>query len=120
MEIKKEERIRLTDTGYRRICDLVDRRAAYTNGDVLTCEWCGRTNGGFQHHHIRFRSAYGSDTLENLILLCCDCHESKAHGSHSKSYRLAFQKRVTEGTAAMFNALHGNEADAIYKKYRKG
>lgn len=118
MEIEKEERIRLTDTGYRKICGLVDRRATDIDGAVK-CEWCGKSVGAFQHHHIRFRSAYGSDILENLICLCDDCHANKAHGVHSKQYKGAFQTRMQNGYMAFFNALHWKEAQEIYKKYRK-
>ena len=118
MEIKKEERIRLTDTGYRKICELVDRRATDIEG-VIHCEWCGKSVGAFQHHHIRFRSAYGSDTLENLMCLCDDCHANKAHSEHSKRYVVAFKARMASGYMAFFNVLHWKDAQEIYQKYRK-
>lgn len=120
MEIPKEERIRLTPTGYKKICQLIDRRASDNNG-FLACEMCGRNGNAvvaFHHHHIRFRSAYGSDTLENLILLCDKCH-AKAHGVEEKAFQKDCLERVNDDYAGFFYEMYQPEAQEIYKKYRR-
>ncbi len=45
------------------------------------CQECGKLPDfrGLSKHHIEFRSACGSDDLENLIWLCGRC-SSKEHG----------------------------------------
>lgn len=44
--------------------------------DKYTCQCCGKKNCRLEVHHIVFRSNGGSDTLENLITLCEDCHKA--------------------------------------------
>ena len=46
------------------------------------CEICGRTTG-LQIHHIVRRSQLGSDKLDNLILLCWNCHHG-TRGVHGR------------------------------------
>jgi len=50
--------------------------------DEICCEICGKRGrfdrGGFDLHHIIYRSHGGSDNVENVILLCRD-HHNKAH-----------------------------------------
>lgn len=118
MEILKEERIRLTAEGYRKICGLVDERASPRG--YPRCEWCGKSVGRFHHHHIRFRSAYGSDTLENLIFLCENCHAIYAHGTNERKFKLLFQDcRMAIPPIKGWNERHKKEAQAIYKQYRR-
>lgn len=115
--ILKQGRIRLSPKGYQKICRLVDARAASQYG-YPCCEWCGASNTRLQHHHIIFRSAYGSDTLDNLILLCEKCHRELAHGAEAKRYRLLFACRITDHVGSAFNMRHEAEAMEIYRKYR--
>lgn len=118
MEIKREERIRLTPIGYKKICELVDKRAS--RDGYLKCEWCGKSMGRFHHHHIRFRSSYGSDTLDNLICLCENCHSIYAHGDKSKKYKILFQDcRMETGYIKEWNRQHKDQAKDIYERYRK-
>lgn len=116
--IEKEKRIRLTPNGYRKICEMVDERAS-PHG-YIRCEWCGKSIGRFHHHHIRFRSAYGSDTLENLILLCENCHSIYAHGRKEKLYRKEFTDyRMNVGPIKEWNESHREKAEKIYESYRR-
>ena len=46
--------------------------------DIILCKVCGRVSSDL--HHIIFRSAGGTDDIDNLIALCRECHE-KAHKS---------------------------------------
>lgn len=50
--------------------------------DRFRCRSC-RTTHGVEVHHIKFRSLGGSNTTENLALLCASCH-AEVH-----AYRLA-------------------------------
>ena len=43
------------------------------------CENCNSNQGPLDIHHILFKSHGGRDEIENLILLCRECHE-RAHG----------------------------------------
>lgn len=113
------KRIRLTPRGYRLICRLVDERASVGTG-CPHCEWCGRTDRPLQHHHIRFRSAGGGDTLENLILLCDACHRDLAHGVKEKEYAVAFVDcRMHKKPILEFNIRAKARAMLICEKYRK-
>lgn len=110
---------RLTPRGYRLICSLVDERASVGTG-FPHCEWCGLSVRPLQHHHIRFRSAGGGDTLENLILLCDICHRDLAHGVKEKEYAEAFVKyRMHKKPILDFNVKERWKAMRIYEKYKK-
>ena len=50
--------------------------------DYVGCEICHRPANHI--HHIKFRSAGGSDEPENLIALC-EKHHSRAHGIGTES-----------------------------------
>ena len=90
MEIKKGNKIRLSPLGYRRICQMVDE------------------------------SAGGSDTLENLILLCENCHEIYAHGDNERKYRVLFTDcRMDVGRMKAWNEAHKGEAERIYRRFKK-
>ena len=70
--------------------------------DKYTCQCCGKKNCRVEVHHIKFRSDGGSDTLENLITLCEDCHkaihlgkiELKLKGKRRSNLRYATQMSV--------------------------
>ena len=70
--------------------------------DNYTCQCCGKKNCRLEVHHIVFRSNGGSDTLENLITLCEDCHkavhlgeiELKPNGKRRSTLRYATQMSV--------------------------
>lgn len=51
--------------------------------DIVTCEVCGKAGrldkGGYDIHHIVYRSQGGGDEVENNMCLCRKCH-SAAHG----------------------------------------
>ncbi len=49
--------------------------------DGLCCRVCGKSplsqrnyHRGFEYHHVQPRSENGSDEIENVVLLCADCH----------------------------------------------
>ena len=51
--------------------------------DTIRCENCGKEGridrGGFDLHHIVYRSHGGSDDVNNICCLCRKCHDA-AHG----------------------------------------
>lgn len=62
---------RLPPEEYKALCRVVLRR------DRWRCRCCLRRDC-LHVHHIVYRSRGGLDTTENLITLCCGCHE-KVH-----------------------------------------
>lgn len=57
---------------------------------IVTCEVCrrqGNINNFYDIHHINGRIGKQPDNIENLILLCRDCH-IKAHSSKLKKEEL--------------------------------
>ena len=70
--------------------------------DNYTCQCCGKKNCRLEVHHIVFRSNCGSDTLENLITLCKDCHkaihmgevELKLSGKRQSNLKYATQMSI--------------------------
>ncbi len=67
--------------------------------DKYTCQCCGKKNCRLEVHHIVFRRNGGSDSLENLITLCEDCHKAvhlgeiglKLKGKRKSTMRYATQ-----------------------------
>ena len=45
----------------------------YAPDEFIPCEVCGKQ--AVDIHHIVYKSAMGSDNIENLIGLCRDCHQ---------------------------------------------
>jgi len=48
-----------------------------TKEDIVLCEVCQAV--AVDIHHIVFKSQGGTDTIDNLIALCRDCHDC-SHG----------------------------------------
>jgi 5-methylcytosine-specific restriction endonuclease McrA len=69
----KQGRVKLDAKSYRELCQRVLER------DSWRCQQCGDSKN-LQVHHIRWRSKLGSDSDENLITLCANCHR-KVHCS---------------------------------------
>jgi len=64
---QKKGRLRLDPDAYRQLCWRVLER------DAWKCQSCGARQH-LQVHHIEFRSHFGSDSEENLLTLCAQCH----------------------------------------------
>jgi 5-methylcytosine-specific restriction endonuclease McrA len=73
---EKKVRNRVADLRWLAVCSLVRVR------DHYRCRHCQSTFM-VEAHHIKFRSAGGEDSTENVALLCRPCHRD-IHG-----YRLA-------------------------------
>ena len=70
--------------------------------DKYICQCCGKKNCRLEVHHIVFRRNGGSDSLENLITLCEDCHKAvhlgeidlKLKGKHRSTLKYATQMSI--------------------------
>jgi len=49
------------------------------NRDGYKCRSC-RSRNNLHAHHLQFRSQQGADTLDNLVVLCNQCHEALHRG----------------------------------------
>ena len=63
----KQPRVKLDLEAYRKLHRQILER------DAWRCQMCGRMQR-LQVHHLEFRSRCGSDSEENLITLCAECH----------------------------------------------
>lgn len=63
-------------------------KAAVLSRDNYTCQRCGKKNSKLEVHHIQFRSKGGSNRMDNLVTLCCDCHKRIHSGG------LLFDKKI--------------------------
>jgi 5-methylcytosine-specific restriction endonuclease McrA len=65
----KKQRVRLDPDAYDQLRKQVLER------DAWRCQHCGRRTQ-LEVHHLTRRSSMGSDTEENLITLCHECHRA--------------------------------------------
>ena len=63
-------------------------KSAVLSRDNYTCQICGVKHTKLEVHHIRSRSEGGSNRMDNLVVLCKDCH-AKVHTGE-----LDFTKKV--------------------------
>lgn len=72
-----------TYTGYLRSETWRAKREAVRKRAKRRCENCGRREqlrlAAWQVHHLHYPKVWGTEPLEDLILLCPDCHAEK-HG----------------------------------------
>ena len=47
--------------------------------DDYTCQVCKKKGGKLKIHHIIYRSLGGTNTVDNLITVCANCHTAKNH-----------------------------------------
>jgi len=74
---KDNSRLKLDRLAY----DVLRRRVLDRDG--WRCQVCGST-AELQVHHLKFRSRLGSDTLDNLIVLCAGCHRFQHFGRNDR------------------------------------
>jgi len=72
----------------RHCYDVLRRRVLDRDG--WRCQMCGST-AELQVHHLRFRGRLGSDTLDNLIVLCAGCHHNQHSVSEERTDREIFR-----------------------------
>ena len=92
---RKPQRIdRKTAAGKKAYKELL---SAVWGRDRGECQICGRNTVVPDYHHVVFRSQGGSDTLENMLILCHGCHHIIHAGNHgSAEYRQKAIDRLEE------------------------
>ena len=79
----------------------VSMRQKVYERDNYRCRFCNYSMG-LHPHHIKYKSAGGSDTLDNLITLCWICHRAvhdgflkvnTSYNQHGELVIVAFQRR---------------------------
>ena len=79
---KPPPRIKLTPKKYKELCSQVWGR------DRGVCQLCYRDTIVPEFHHAIYRSRGGGDTLDNMLLLCFDCHIRGIHGGGKDAQKL--------------------------------
>ena len=89
---KPPPRIKLTPKKYKELCSQVWGR------DRGICQICDRYTVVPDYHHVIFRSQGGSDSLDNMMIVCKDpCHNEIHHGNkHCAEYRQKAIDRMEE------------------------
>lgn len=89
--IPKTKRTKLTPAQYKKLCEQVWKR------DRGVCQLCGRFTVVPEFHHAVFRSQGGGDEVDNVLILCHECHHVIHHGPrHSAEYRQRAVERMRE------------------------
>jgi len=86
--------------------------------DGYKCRVCGKsprrdTSVRLEVHHVRRRADGGSDTPDNVITLCHECHE--AH--HQKKTVLKFKKPPSHKNEAYMNSMRQYLREAIFSGF---
>lgn len=81
-------------------------KAACLNRDNYTCQHCKTKKGTLHAHHIIYRRNGGADTLDNLIVLCEECHK-KLHDGKLKDFeaKLKGERKGTLKHATQMNSI---------------
>ena len=98
----KSKRKTLENKIYKLVCQIVH--------DRNHCELCGKTNCKLDAHHIQGRVGQLKYCLDNLILLCFNCHRRGVHNEASKT-QSDFRQRIIDK--------RGNIDDLIQLKDKK-
>ena len=86
--------------------------------DGYKCRVCGKsprkdTSVRLEVHHVRRRADGGSDTPDNVVTLCHECHE--AH--HQKKKVLKFKKPPVHKNEAHMNSMRQYLREAIFTEF---
>ena len=71
-------------------------KAYVLHRDGYQCQKCKTKKGKLHVHHVVFRSNGGTDSPENLIVLCSDCHEKLHNGEFEIKGARSKTKHATE------------------------
>ena len=64
--------------------------------DNYTCQVCKQKGSKLKVHHIIYRSLGGTNTVDNLITVCAECHTAKNHQSGKLAEWCAAKKKVAK------------------------
>lgn len=71
-------------------------KAYVLHRDGYQCQKCKTKKGKLHVHHVVFRSSGGTDSPENLIVLCSDCHDKLHNGEFTIKGIRSKTKHATE------------------------
>ena len=71
--------------------------------DRGVCQLCYRDTIVPEFHHAIYRSQGGGDTLDNMLLLCFDCHIRGIHGGGKDAQKLR------EAAVTKMEEINGNK-----------
>lgn len=84
--LQKHKPIRLDKAELKRLYCATGEADHWRCMNYLCWSMDKRNPNALQPHHIQYRSQGGSDIIENLILLCPQCHHKVHHGcKHPRS-----------------------------------
>lgn len=90
MRYKKAKQQKLSGKALRELVALVYER------DQHKCAVCGRwVEDGVKPHHVIYKSHGGDDSLDNIVLLCNECHYQVHHGLHSAETKDKIRRYLT-------------------------
>lgn len=70
-------------------------KQAVLSRDNYTCQSCDKKSGKLEVHHIVFKSKGGSNRMDNLVVLCEDCHKKIHSGEIKYTRRVKSFKHAT-------------------------
>ncbi len=80
-------------------------RKAVILRDGCKCKECGKSGSALEVHHIRPRRLNGSNTLDNLITLCRECHQ-KTEGKEEQYIQHYYDMLGSTGSKNLNYAQH--------------
>lgn len=87
MRYSKPKRQKLSGKALKELVVLVYER------DQHKCAVCGKwVEDGVKPHHVIYKSHGGDDRLENMVLLCNECHYQVHHGLRSAEVKDKIQR----------------------------
>lgn len=82
--------------------------------DKFKCIECGKDNCKLETHHIVPKRLKGNNSINNLVMLCCNCH-SKITGKEEK-YIKYFQDKIKGKNIMYGDAMHVMQGKNYFRK----
>lgn len=115
IEVGKFDVSKISKTLSNSECDYYNKRYYVFSRDNYTCQVCKKQNHRLKLHHILYKSKGGTDSVDNLITVCENCHSSENHQEGGILYEwMLKRKRVKSYKEATFMNIIKNR---IYNKY---
>ena len=93
--------------------DFYNVKAYILHRDSYACQYCKANKVALHVHHIKFRSEGGSDTPDNLITLCHQCHDSLHAKKSNKTISEKLLKKIPSKTK------HATEIGIVSSQIKK-
>lgn len=93
--------------------DFYNVKAYILHRDGYACQQCGKDKISLHVHHIKFRSQGGTDTPDNLITLCHNCHDKLHAGKLDNKISAKLLKKASSKTK------HATEIGIVKSQLKK-